>query len=330
MSTPNVTYLHPARAVTNLCDPRFHGDSPFWSAALGVGVNVIVSQIGDVDALSRRIGTLPPRSDPRRALVGAYLGMMQLLAAAWLQRTRPALLVALRSIHAYTEQLLTHEAPLLSDALAPAGLARDEAARLVNTLITRLDLAVHALESIDRDFGGYLTHMAGASGELETDTVLVTQRLQADHVHASILARQVSTIQDRLDQARLRQHGHWPLGPQAEQLRREVAAQSAALDCTRRQVEQIRAEQVATLAEATFLQQLLPTLSSYLAGVDRMGAGIRATLSGTQALQAQLGELTEAMQGDGASVLLAQGQLAAALPHWRNLAARLNELGQGG
>ena len=75
----NLSFLQPLRAgqaSTNLPDPRFFGESAFWTGAIGVGVNVIASQTADIDALSLRITALAPQAALRRPVVGQYLDMM--------------------------------------------------------------------------------------------------------------------------------------------------------------------------------------------------------------------------------------------------------------
>lgn len=312
--------------ILNTCDARANGASPFWTAGIGVGVGVMLSQLDDIDRLSQGFCILPPHvgappggaapgGAPPRAVLGAYLHTIGALAQSWLQRSRPALILALRTLHAYGDSLAFDAAALVDGAEAQAS------ARLLDGMVTRLGSVGAHLEGLNADLGHYLEHMALASGELETDTVLVTQRLQADQVHASMLSEQLGTLQRRLAQARARQHAHWPLGAEAEQLRRDVASDGAALERVRRQLARIHACHGDTLQEAAFLQQLLPTLSAYLAGLDRMDAGVDATLLGLSALQARLRELIAAVLAGGAP--LAGPQLDSALPHWRHLAARL-------
>ena len=57
-----------------------------------------------------------------------------------------------------------------------------------------------------------------------------------------------------------------------------------------------------------------------------MSAGINAALSGAMALQVQLGELNDTMLGAPLCASSARTQLAAALPNWRTLAARLQQV----
>lgn len=332
----NVTYLPPPRSTTSASAAAHHaratGESAFWTSAIGIGVNVIASQITDIDTLSERIQTLAPHATGRRPAVGQYLDMVRQLASAWPMRGRPALLMALAALHYYADSLTLHDAPLLAGAFDELGGGRRGAAcaagRLIASLTRRLDYPVRSLDAVNDHFGSYLAQMASASNDLETDTMLVTQRLQADHVHAYMLMQQVHQLQDSVSGARARQHGHWPLGAHAERLREQIATHTAALDSARRQLEQIRAAQSVTMNEAAALQSLLPALSAYLAGVDRMSAGISAALTGALSLQVQLGELNNTMLAAPLSAASAQAQLGAAVPHWRNVAARLQRAGE--
>ena len=325
MNHTNVTFL---QAQHGNEAARFRGESAFWTGAIGVGVNVILAQIADVDELSANILALPPRKAGHRAVVGQYLGIVQLLATAWATRSKPALLLALTSLHTFAERITGHEGPQLCGAFAGMGAdgvhAASDAARLIGNVGARLDFPIRALDAINSDFGSYLGQMAAASSDLEVDTVLVTQRLQADHVHASVLSQQIDAVQARLADTRQRQQHHWPLSQQAELMRQDAAGYSSELDSARRQLEQIRADQAALLAEAAHLQMLLPTLSAYLAGIDRLAAGINAALSGALALQVQLSELHEAVLMAPGSGESAAAQLANALPNWRRLCASMS------
>jgi hypothetical protein len=319
MSSNELTDQPPRRSaiVFNSCDERARNTTPFWTAGVQVGINLILSQLDDIDHLSRRIRAMPPSAGARREAVDDYLGTIGQLADAWLDTSRPALLQALRGLRAFAERLMHIDAGQLEGEPHPASI------RLLDDMTVRVGDSAGLLERLNLALGGHLERMALASGDLETDTVLVTQRLQADQVHAAMLSQQLDTLRERIGDARQRQHGHWPLGSQAEQLRREIATQNAALDSARRQLERIRACQAVTLAEAAYLQQLLPTLSGYLAGVDRMGAGIDTAVLGLRALQSRLRELLALqLAGRGA---LQRADLDAALPHWRQLAARLGD-----
>ena len=325
MDQLNVTYLKPRQQGAS--EARARADSAFWAGAIGVGVNVILAQIADADTLSANIMALPPRKAGHRAVVGQYLGVVQLLATAWPSRSKPALLLALAALQSFAERLTDHEGLQLCGAFAGMNAggshSASDAARLIGQVAARLDFPIRAFDAINSDFGSYLGQMAAASSDLEVDTVLVTQRLQADHVHASVLTQQIEAVQARLQETRQRQQHHWPLGQHADLMRQDAAAHNAALDSARRQLEQLRADQAALLAEAAHLQMLLPTLSAYLAGIDRMAAGINAALAGALALQVQLSELNDTVLSAPGSAASAATQLANALPHWRAVSATM-------
>ncbi|MES2324303.1 MAG: hypothetical protein V4633_18770 [Pseudomonadota bacterium] len=282
MTMPNVAFLHP-RAGAGV--PAACAANPFWHAGIGSGAAAIAELASHVDVLSRRIAQLQPRMASARPVVGHYLDMVRTLAAAWHGRSRPALQVALED-------------------------GRPEVARALDTLAQPM----LALEAVDADVRGALAQMAGATRDLETDTVLVTQRLQADQVHAFILSQQANAMQAKLDDARLKQRAAWLLGPRAEQIRKEMALHGTALDGMRRQLEHLRADQAALMAEAARRQELLPVLSTYLDAVDRMGAAIHALLAGAQGVQMALEQLR-----DGAGLAQAGARLPAALPSWAAL-----------
>ena len=74
------------------------------------------------------------------------------------------------------------------------------------------------------------------------------------------------------------------------------------------------------MAEAGYLQSLLPTLSTYLA-IDRMGAGIGAVSDGLVSVRCELADLKTLMGEHSGAAGEAALQLVAALPHWRDLSA---------
>lgn len=321
--SPKVAPAQPA--VLHDQPPRMAGGGMFWNPGIGLGVSVILALGPDIDSLSQRIGQLPAPPGTSRPRVGQYLFMVKTLAAAWVTRSRPGLESALNGLRHFGEGLAAQDAPPLDTALLNMANGRPSsgpgAARLIDGLVRRLAAPAEALEAVDTDFGSYLAQMASASADLETDTVRVTQRMQADHVHAFILAQQVNTLQGKLAEARARCHSHWLPGPEAEAARKDSAAHGGALDGVMRQLEHIRADQAAMMTEAAYLQGLLPTLSAYLGGVDRMGAGIHAALVGTRALRADLDQLKNALLAGPANSAEAHAQLHASLPAWRALAA---------
>lgn len=328
---PNVTFLHPPlapmpAAPLHPLGPEAAPDSAFWCAAIGAGAAVIADLAPHIDVLSQRIGQLPVRAAITRPVVGQYLSMVKTLAAAWGARSRPALVAAMDA--------LVHVGDSVAQPGPQEALARRRsdggrsAIRALDALRRRLAAPANAFGALDTDFGSYLAQMARASSELECDTGLVTQRVQADHVHAFLLSQQANALQSKLDDANLRQHAYWLLGPHAEHLRQEISLHTSALEGVRRQLDHLRADQAATRAEADYLQSLLPSLSTYLAAVDRMGTAIHATLGGTQALLLELGEL-ERILTIGAGAGDADQLLRGALPYWKALAASAARLRPG-
>lgn len=305
MTMPDVAFPHPpAAAAAAPAD----GANPFWDAAIGGGAAAIAALGSHVDTLSQHISRLQPQLVTARPAVSHYLDMVRALATAWRGRSRPALAAALEAMRYVGEGMAS---PALEAGLEGS---RADLARALDTLERRLAPPVLALDALDADLRGALARMATATCELDTDTVLVTQRLQAGQVHAFVLSQQANAMQAKLDGARAQQRAAWLLGPRAGQIRKEVALHSSALDGVRRQLDHLRAEQAALTAEAASLQELLPVLSSYLDATDRMGTAIHALLAGARGVQAALGELRR-----GAGLAQAGPQLRAALPCWSAL-----------
>ena len=273
-------------------------DGPFWCAAIGSGVTAVLELTAPIDALARCAAQLPVRPSLTRPVVGQYLSMVKTLAAAWTLHSRPALLssmAALVHFGASVGQSFTFEA--IAGCRVDQGRA---AQRVVDALQRRLAAPLAAFEALGADFSSYLAQMARVSGELDADTRLVTQRLQADQVHVFLLSQQASALQAKLDDTGLPTHG-------------------CALEGLRRQLDQLRTEHAATRAEADYLQSLMPTLSPYLAAVDRMGGAIAAIAGGTEALAARLATLKLALATTPCAA--AALQLDTALPHWQDVAA---------
>ncbi|NHZ37097.1 hypothetical protein [Massilia rubra] len=320
--------LSPAQPAT-LREPsvRTPGGGMFWSPGIGLGAGIILELSGDIDSLSQRIARLPERAGRGRPAVSQYLFMVKTLAAAWATRSRPGLHSALDGLRHLGESLLAQDAAPLATALLNMFHGRPSsgpgAVRLIDALVRRLAAPADELSALDQDVGNYLAQMGRASGALETDTVMVTERLQADHVHAFILAQQVNTLQGRLADARARRHSHWLPGADAAQAGADIETHSGALESVMRELDHIREGQASMMAEAVYLQGLLPTLSAYLSGMDRIGAGIRIAAAGTRALRAELDDLKNVLLAGPAASSTAHAQLQAALPSWRMLAARI-------
>lgn len=286
------------------------GDNPFWCPSIGSGCVAIAALAGHIDVLSQRIAELPVRAAVTRPVVGQYLSMIRTLAACWQARSRPALagtLDALALVGASLEQ---------AHAQGTLDLPRKERARMADAVARRLAAPAASLATLDADLGSYLAQMARASGELECDTALVTERVQSDAVHAFLLSQQASALQSRLDDANVRQRATWLLGPHAQHVREEITLHGSALEGVRRQLAQLQAEQSATRAEADYLQGLLPSLSTYLAAFERMGAAIAAAHAGTATLRGAMQDLVPALAAGHAPGT----ELAAALPHWAAVA----------
>lgn len=307
MST--VTALRP-RAAPGRMPPARPGalppgaDGTFWCAAVGTSLRVVAELAPHLDTLSASIGHLPECGAVTRPAVSAWLGSVKLLAASWHERTRPALHELAGALGAIAAAF-SHTGGPADGAVGPA-------------LVRRMAGAVTLLGKLAREFDQGLGRMTQASGELDASTAALGERLQADQVHALLLSQQASTLQAKLDDATMRQHAYWLLGPHAEQIRQEIAMHNSAREGVRRQLDHLRAEQAAIQAEAHYLQHLLPSLSSYLAGLDRFGAALHAALGASRALLGQWRAL--AAHGSGVD-----GQAAAA-PHWQALAATVTGL----
>lgn len=285
-------------------------DNPFWCPPIGSGCVAIAALAGHIDVLSQRIAELPVRAAVTRPVVGQYLSMIRTLAACWQARARPALAGALDA--------LALVGASLGQAHAQHALRqpRKDGVRMADAVLRRLTAPAASLATLDADLGSYLAQMARASGELEHDTALVTERVQSDAVHAFLLSQQASALQSRLDDAKVRQRATWLLGPHAQHVREEITLHGSALEGVRRQLAQLQSEQAATRAEADYLQGLLPSLSTYLAAIERMGAAIAAAHAGTATLRAAMQALGPALAAGQAC----ETQLADALPHWADVA----------
>jgi chromosome segregation ATPase len=307
----SVTALRPRAALRRL-PPRSMLPGPdglFWCPAVGSALGIMAELAPHLDTLSASIGHLPERITSTRPAVGDYLGAVKTLATSWHARTRPAL-----------QQL----AAALAAVAASVSHGAERKGAASTTLVRRMASAILQLEKLTGEFQDGLGRMAQASGALDSDTVSLSERLQADQVHALLLSQQASTLQAKLDDATMRQHAYWLLGPHAEQIRQEIAMHNSAREGVRRQLDHLRAEQAALQCEARYLQQLLPSLGSYLAGLDRFGASLRAALGASRALLGQWRALHA--EPDEAPGQAAACELAAAAPHWEGLAASLASL----
>ncbi len=295
-------------------------DGAFWCGAIGAGAGIMVALAEHLDVLSQSILKLPEQSASRPA-VASYLAMVRTLAQAWVTRTRPALLESLEALHHAGASL---SQPFTGEALAAGAAAQGRAGTgVLEALQRRMAAPAAALGKLGADLDGLLASMARASAELQSDTVLMSERLQADQVHAFLLSQQASALQSKLDDANLRQDAYWLQGPHSEHIRQEIALHGSALGGVRRQLDHLHAQQAATRSEAHYLQKLMPSLSGYLGALERLAGAIGATLAGAGAVLGELDELKRALAEEPAAGAgaRAQAQLRAALPHWRALAA---------
>jgi hypothetical protein len=299
-------------------------DGAFWCGAIGAGAGIMVELAEHLDALSHSILQLPERTHGTRPAVRNYLSAVKSLARAWTERTRPALLDALGALaHAGTS--LSH-AYVLEAFANPGADGGKGATRVVCALRRRLALPASALHALAASYDALLDPMACVTSELEADTQLVSQRLQSDHVHAFLLSQQASALQSKLDDANLRQDAYWLQGPHCEHIRQEIALHSSALEGVRRQLDHLHAEQAALRAEGHILQKLMPSLALYLGAIERVSGALRATLSGTGAVLAELDELERTFPQGAHVAASAAADLRAALPQWRALAATAERL----
>jgi hypothetical protein len=318
----------PARAARPLGLP-FPGqpgpDGAFWSGAIGAGAGIMITLIAPLDVLSSNIAQLPTGTAATRPAVAHYLGALKAVALAWNGATRPALLHALAGL---TQVGAGLGQPLALAALANCqGDAGKAALRLLDNTARRLAVPAQALAALGADLDARLDGMGEATLALQSDTLLVSERLQADQVHAFLLSQHASALKSKLDEANLRQDAYWLQGPHAEQIRQEIAMHGSALEGVRRQLDHLQAEQGATRAEARYLQQLMPSLSGYLGALDRLAGAVRTAHAGSGAMLGELRALKALLAdaheqaGHAAPGTALQSALQAALPRWRALAA---------
>ena len=277
-------------------------DGAFWRPEIKAGAGLIVDLTVHLDLLSPSIARIPEAHAASRPALIHYLAMLKTLASAWSGMTRPALHTALGGL-----------------AQAGASLAEPLTAALLAGLRRRLGAPVQALGALLAEADTMLGAMACVTRDLHADTLLVHDRLQSDQVHTLLLAQQASTLQSKLDDAKLRQDAYWLQGPHCEHIRQEIALHGSALGGVRRQLDHLHAEQAAMRAEAHYLQQLMPSLTAYLGALDRLAEAVRTILAGARAVQGELQQLAQALAADAALAPGAQARLRAALPQWRAL-----------
>jgi hypothetical protein len=280
-------------AVTPDRLPVVDFDTVFWHGAVGNAMDALPELAARSDLLAQRVTQLPMSSILTRPVVGQYLSMVKTLASAWPLHSRPALLAAVESL-LHVGQALGPEAAVAHSA----GQGR-AVLRVAEALQRRLAAPTTAFAALGADLASYLAQMGRITTELDADTRLVTERLQADQVHVFLLSQQASQLQSRPGAGGLLA----PDGPLA-QVHAELA--------------QLHAAQAATRAEADYLQAMLPVVAPYLAVATQMGQAIVAMVDALQALGMGLASLQHSPAGMLAAAATA---LQSALPHWQAQAA---------
>lgn len=207
--------------------------------------------------------------------------------------TRPVVGQYLSMVKALAAAWLLYNRPALAlaiQALLQVGAGLEQALTPA-ALQRRLAAALLALEALGADLGAALAQLAPMAVQLAADTSVVRARLQADQVQVLLLLQQNAGLQNMLER---------------EHLQRALA--------------QLRADQGATMAQADYLDSVLPGVAPYLAALAQLGAEIGAAAAGARALDARLGRLWQIP-----AATLAR-QRGAAMAHWRSLAAQAASL----
>jgi hypothetical protein len=296
--------------------PTGDAGDPFWDAGIGSGATQALALVARLDLLAHGVGVLPVHAGLTRPVVGQYLCMAKTLASNWSLHHRAALLAALGQLAQFGASVCQ---PFTVEAMAARCADQGRSAqRVADALERRLAAPLASFDALRAVIGAELAHMAGATRQLDADTRLVTQRLQADQVHAVLLSQQASALQGKAGAAALRTGPSWLDRPQALEL-----GHASTLDAVRRQLAQLRSEQAATGAEADYLQSLLPALAPCLAAAERLAEAIASIATGLHALGARLARLRTdpgIQAGD-------QDQLLAAIVQWQAIAAALARTG---
>lgn len=301
--------------------------SAFRHGGIGDGADAVATVIDLLDSLATGIAQLPSPGPDSAPLVGRHVDAVRALAHAWPGRLRPEVLAAMAALKHFGEQFVEVEAPRLQAAFGRTRRQdadeRSQAAALVTDVGTRLAVLARSFGAAAPGVGDYLSSMARAALDLETDTAAVARRLQAGQSRAEALACLASRIRLRLDRRARRRWLPWILAALPGMARRSPRARLAAVA---QELDKLRSAQAGTMKDAATLQSLLPALASYLTAIDRLGAGVAAALTGTASLQAQLAELHDALLADPACGAAARAQLRAALADWRTIARRIGRL----
>ncbi len=313
-------------------DP-LHSVSAFRHQDISRGATAVAGAIDMIDNLAEGIAGFPAPDNGGVAAVVRHIDAAKRLANAWPQRGRPSLVGSLAALKHFGDAFVEVDALRLQNAFvrmaAGEADARQLAGELVSGLIARLDGLITAFESVTGDVNEYLAQMAGVSAKLNADTTVVTERLRAEHEKALALATKATSLQDQIVAAHARHRWHWMLGPLGMLVSQQIDLLSANLRGVSTQLSELQSAQAATMDDAAYLQSLLPALSTYLSGMDQIGAGIGAALCGTQTLQFQLADLKRVIEAAPEAALSANQQLLAALADWRDISSKIGQLPPG-
>ena len=301
--------------------------SAFRHGGVKDGADAVAEVIDLLDALAAGIAQLPSPGPDSAPLVGRHVDAVRSLSHAWPDRLRPEVLASMAALKHFGEQFVELEAPRLQAAFErmrrqEAGV-RSQAATLVAAVGARLDVMTGSFDTVALGVGDYLSAMARASLDLETDTGAVAARLKAGQSRAQALACLASRLRLRPD---ARPDRRWISGLLSKLPGMARRSPGARLVTLAHELDQVRSAQAGAMKDAASLQSLLPALSSYLGAIDRLGAGVAAASAGTSTLQAQLADLHDALLASPASGANASAQLRAALADWRTIARRIGRL----
>lgn len=308
--------------------PALTSVSAFRTGGIKDGADAVAAVIALLDSLATGIAQLPSPGPASAPLVGHHIDAVRTLARAWPECLRPGVLASMAALKHFGEQLVELEAPRLQHALKrmrrDGGDEHAQAAQMVSDVGARLALLAQCFDRVAQDVGDYLSAMARASLDVDTDTAAVARRLQSGQSRAEALA----CLANRLRQP-VRRGGparRWVQALLARLLDRTGRSPTARLVMVAHELDRVRSAQAATMQDAASLQSLLPALSSYLSAIDRLDAGMGAVLAGASALRGQLAELYGALLANPASGATASTQLRSALADWRSIARLIGRL----
>ena len=303
--------------------------SAFRDGGVEEGADAVAAVIALLDSLAAGIAQLRSPGPDSAPLVGRHIDAVRDLARDWPAHHRPGVLASMAALKHFGERFVELEAPRLQSAFGQMRRhdsdERAQAARLVLEMSARLAVLAHGFDNVSLSVGDYLSVMARASLDLETDTADVARRLQSGQSRAEALAGLASRLRLRLD-VPTRSTRPWLPAALATLFDHARRTPTAKLVAVAHQLDRVRSAQAGTMQDAASLQGLLPALSSYLNAIDRLGAGVAAVLAGCATLQAQLADLHSALLANPASGAMASAQLRAALADWRGIARRIGRL----